>query len=801
MEKFTSAYLGKRISHCNTLNYLQEYFGPAESYPIPIRHFNENLLLPHSSPHKGFFREFSTSFAEALGPALTLDAVRPDNGLLMSLFAGMVDLEATKQVWDKSNSRLVKLTYARRGDRAVRFERTDNGFEFSINGQCIGSSFIALAETFYGIPFIDAVATVAPLVGLNFSRLFSLSRKESGAVLANENLAITPSTGTMWKEIPIPHGAVQAISDGLIRNPTYSGPIKHGFSVYRLKNRLLCLPASENTDHKWSIGKLDVSPFFMNQHELNRQPGTTVVFCADIRTALALDEALKGCQRSTQHFIVSGHLGTDLSILPWSYFWGHPVIFVPAPTAESFASAKSYQKYFARYSQSPFRIAWQLLLHAKPTQALDSVVLENPEEAELLHNAVEISSIERPSAFLHRLSENAVDLQTFIKKSQRLGIFESPKVDEMGSPSRQVVKLPPVPDFMRPQVATRLEEVSLYHVFRPGSYTLLLGAKGAGKTQLALSACRAILRGNTSWPAFPGKATDSGIVFVDGETPYDEYLTNLEQHGLKDLEGKRFFSLSKFANELPQFCANFTLMDHSFREGLRKYVFEHECRFLILDNLTALMGDAVHQGKFAQDVLTWAEQLQAEGVCVVLVHHKSEFDAASQTDKARGSQIFTIRARTVMSLRGRSEILAHSLGTPDVQKIATQDGLVVGIYYGACKAAPVLERKTFWLHLPLASPHWNLLAATGADGKEIEYSLERDTEAPAVPSTVIDLSPDEHALIEILRGGNAKRDTLQQACGFGEDKTRDLLKDLIIKGMVSKEGQGKATYYRLNSAS
>lgn len=208
------------------------------------------------------------------------------------------------------------------------------------------------------------------------------------------------------------------------------------------------------------------------------------------------------------------------------------------------------------------------------------MVLENPEEAELLHNAVEISSIERSSAFLRRLSESAIDLRAFIKKGQRLDIVESPtRGDEMGSPSRQVVKLPPVPDFMRPQVATRLEEVSLYHVFKPSSYTLLLGAKGAGKTQLALSACRAILRGDISWPTFLGKAADSGIVFVDGETPYDEYLTNLEQHGLKDLEGNRFFNLSKFAPRLPQFCANFTLMDHSFRERLHKHVLNMSAAF------------------------------------------------------------------------------------------------------------------------------------------------------------------------------------------------------------------------------
>ena len=90
----------------------------------------------------------------------------------------MVDLEATKQVWDKSNSRLVKLTYAIRGDRAVRFERTDNGFEFFINGQPIDSGLIALAETFYGISFIDAVATVAHLWALT-SRGSFLYREKS----------------------------------------------------------------------------------------------------------------------------------------------------------------------------------------------------------------------------------------------------------------------------------------------------------------------------------------------------------------------------------------------------------------------------------------------------------------------------------------------------------------------------------------------------------------------------------------------------------------------------------------------
>lgn len=90
--------------------------------------------------------------------------------------------------------------------------------------------------------------------------------------------------------------------------------------------------------------------------------------------------------------------------------------------------------------------------------------------------------------------------------------------------------------------------------------------------------------------------------------------------------------------------------------------------------------------------------------------------------------------------------------------------------------------------------------------KKLEYVLGRDIESQAVPSTneetVTNLSPDERALRESLRGGNAKREVpMQYACSFGEDKARDLFKNLIIKGMVSKEVQGKATYYRLSPAS
>lgn len=63
--------------------------------------------------------------------------------------------------------------------------------------------------------------------------------------------------------------------------------------------------------------------------------------------------------------------------------------------------------------------------------------------------------------------------------------------------------------------------------------------------------------------------------------------------------------------------------------------------------------------------------------------------------------------------------MKSDLGTPAVREAAKQDGLTVGIRCNASKPAPVLEKKTFWLHLPLGASNWQFLAATSAQSDEI----------------------------------------------------------------------------------
>ena len=218
--------------------------------------------------------------------------------------------------------------------------------------------------------------------------------------------------------------------------------------------------------------------FFLNQDEMDRNRSAIIIFCADIRTATALNNALKECRRDTGDFIVTGHLGTDLSLLPWNYLYGHPVVFVPAPSTKSFASVKAYREYILGASVERFSVASNFLLHAAPSCDLQNMAddLDNVAEAELLRTAVHIDDIERPSVFLRNLVNNARGYEEFIQWGKNAGFFAVPK---------QELSLPPKPTsaitFFDPDTVeensqpTELADVTAEHIF--SGITMLHGPK------------------------------------------------------------------------------------------------------------------------------------------------------------------------------------------------------------------------------------------------------------------------------------------------------------------------------------
>lgn len=768
---------------------------------------------------------FSPAFDNALGRANTTNVYGLNYDLIkVAFFEALLEREASRQFTSDSNADLLALlniTESQGRDRMTVFGNLgpNNELKWILNyGNATGTTWTRLISVVFNLSRMDALATLANILSMNIDNLSKLSSDGHAAELLGGSQLVEDVPNTL--HLPgLPAGS--ACAELMEKKYTYgnAGQIIGAILRYRLNGNDFCLPATVGRG-VLCMGKYKPTAHFLNQHLMDQHPFAQVIFFQDMRTALAFESILEETRGYThEKFIVTAHIGDNLSVLPWNYFHGHEVVFIPAPTKECMGLVKLYKDYIAGVQAKSFRIYSGFLLHSQPGCDLTGHVEGVTDaEAELLHTAIALDGVERPLGLIQKIISDSVSYNEFVAWGQRLGIFKAPKETRVQTSVTSTFALPPADPALSPAPAHSLADVTLHHSLRPGNYVMLLGAKGAGKTQIALSTCRSILKGNAIWPLFrsTGIYADN-VAYVDAETPYDEYCANLVQHGLANEQGQRFFGLSTFAPDLPEFCNAFSLADSSFREGLFQYLLEHRCRFVFLDNLTALMGDGVHQGKAAQDVLGWVEKLQKHDLCVVLVHHKSEYEAsAPHGDKARGSQLFTIRARAVIALMSRAEIMDKNLGTETVRATAVRDGLTVGIRFNASKAAPVLEKKTFWLHLPLGDSQWEFLAATGADGKEIEFAqvcakpetglaIQDDPliDAPESGEVAIlgQLSSDEKAVYDMAQtAGNVKTADIVQKLNCCDRKARNLTKILEERGLLEPNGRnGSQQGYRVKN--
>ncbi|UIA98870.1 AAA family ATPase [Desulfovibrio desulfuricans] len=748
-----------------------------------------------------------------------------DEMLLTSFFEALLEQEASWQYHSNSESTVAKLLMINEWASISRNPLTVVG-HLSNEGNLIwtanmlfppakGTSWTSLLKTIFNLSRLDALATLARILGMSFENIFQLSSDKHTAEM-DGNRTFDDMVPNVLHLPGLPTGAACAELVDKTHIFGNAGQVIGAILRYRLKGNDFCIPATVGRG-KLCIGKFKPTAHFLNQNIMDKNPYAPVIFCQDMRTALALQNMLNTTRGYTpDKVIVTAHLGNDLSVLPWNYLSGHDVIFASAPNQVCMAMIKQYKNHIIGAQAKSFRVHPGFLLHTPPDGDLKKTVESVSEtEGELLNSAVIINDIERPSRLIQQVIKQAISYDEFMEWGQRLGIFKKPKAMSPEASAEQNLALPQADPALSPAKALKLEDVSLYHTMRPENYVLLAGMKGAGKTQVALSCCRAIIKGNVSWPLFSGTGIDAGnVAYIDAETPHDEYCANLEQHELASELGHRFFGISMFDPNLPEFCSAFSLTDSAFREGLTEYLLKHKCRFVFLDNLTALMGDTVAHGNWARVVLDWVKSLQKHGMCVVLVHHKSEDEEGKfHSTKIRGSHIFATLARTVIGLVSSTEVLNSDLGTKKVQVAAAQDGLTVGLRFDASKTAPVLEKKTFWLHLELGASDWDYIAATGADGKEIilpsshneagnssePLPLESKQNSESFserPQAILHaLSPDERVILEILNTGSAKRQEIQNKSKFSADKTRLLLKNLTEMGMITREGQGKATYY------
>ena len=769
---------------------------------------------------------FSPAFNNALSTANTANISGLDDDLVMTaFFEALLEWEASRQhLSDNSNPLLQRLLSINEGlgRGCMRVDSTFNSNHGLIWSVCTGDS-VNKGDTWTGLlgvvlnkSRVDSIATLANILRISFENLYQLSSERHAAALNGGSLTREEVPGTLGlRRLSADSTYVQLIEK--IHIYGNAGQIVGAILRYRLNGNDFCLPATVGRG-VLCLGRYKPTAHFLNEDLIDKFPFAKIIFCQDMRTALALQRTLNETHgHNPAETIVTAHLGTDLSVMPWGYFQGHNVVLVPAPTKESMAAVKLYRDHITGAQAKSFRVYCGFLLHSQPSCDLAGPIEGVTDvEAELLRMSVWLDAVERPSWLAQQVIKEAVSYDEYISWGQTLGIFKTLKAHdspEVTPPEDELVLLAPsvVNVVQQPMSIT---DVTVQHILPPQRNVLLHGLKDTGKSFVCLAITKAVISGNALFGCIPSTGGNN-VMYINSETPKEDFIQRLAQVGLADEISQRLFVLSKY-DHMATDCA-FSLTEPLFCNKVTTLLKKTNCRYIILDNLTTLMQEGQATQTIAiNKVYDWIEKLQQRGICVVVVHHTLDNgNAGTMLAKARGSADTSNRNHGELVLIGSTQILEKKMGTEAVQHAAAQDGLTMGVHFKVCKAACVLQKKTLWLHLPLGASEWEFLAITGADGKEIEFPMNSITtgaktapgEGCPSPSPDIaltapaehDLSPDQRAVVESLRSGSAKRKEIEAKTGFCEDKVRDLLNSLTAMRIVHKEGQGKATYYALKS--
>ena len=776
-------------------------------------------------------RHFSSDFSSLLGEENVTNVQGIDDEVLhVALYEALVEENALRQLRGRDNQYLERLLNIHEPGLSVTGSIGPDGKAgwYISPWNVKGTSLVELISRIFSVSRLDAIATLADIIGMDFGnieRLFSTKHAAEGKTFQSLEIVIP-------KFLPLTRLQTNAVLIDLVNIKGNAGQIIGAIAQYKCNGRTFCLPATVGRG-TLAIGRYKATAFFLNQHLMDERPSAVIVLCQDIRTATAWQKLLNE-SRSTDdlNIIISGHLFDDLSILPWSYFHGHDVVFVPAPDKQCMAMTKAYHAYVMGAGAKSFRVARYILLHTKPARELnasDCFGLAGIEK-ELACRSVFLGDVERPIWIVKKILDTATSYEEFVQWGREAGIFKHPKqttaVAKQGrNLGLQIFDMNIVPASTQPQ---HISEVTLSHIL-PAGIIMIHGFKNAGKSQAIFEMLRVSILGGKLFGLFSSDAPLKNSGILDTETPEALFRSRITQYNLEQEVGVNFFPYSKL-QLVRSGEKNIVLTDEDFRFQIENEIFEKQLKLFIIDNLASVASPGgIYQQNIAGTILDWASSLAAKGIAVPIVHHSQKKSGKSPMRAAmRGSEEFTIRAHTEIVVIGKEQIIENTTPVPEEIKLAAaREGTVSGIYFKYCKMACVLEGHTFWFHLPLSDrAAWRLLAITGRDGESVDHSSvspARSVELDAASSDY-DGNESDARIAEVVpdagrdEGSTAnadltdeERQVFQHACKLGRIQTKDvgallgckdtkargILNSLVQKEKIQRVGDGAAMSYIL----
>jgi hypothetical protein len=332
---------------------------------------------------------------------------------------GFVEYEAGRH-YNTQKEELMKFLHLRDHITSIKFDYTNDRFKWKIDKE-EGTGFVSFTKRRLNIPRLDAVATLASLVKVKPDYIFNIYDAPH----------VSETEGKIHRQEDIPR-YIQIENDNRIMHFKKIHYI-YGFGrqvigaiiEYQLEDITICLPAAVGNG-TLCIGRYQASAHLFNQGMIDDNVSAEILFCQDIRLAIKLDNLFSEAKIPNNSFIVTGHFGTDTSVIPWNFFNQRNVTFLCAPSKECFALVKEYQSKILGGGAQSFKVYPFPLLHS-PTGKLredKDRYMTDATEAKLLKEVTYLDDVERPSYLVQKILEKSMTYKDYIVWGREYLLFK-----------------------------------------------------------------------------------------------------------------------------------------------------------------------------------------------------------------------------------------------------------------------------------------------------------------------------------------------------------------------------------------